>query len=198
MKKVSNISVGSYCRAWLRVAIFTVAACGGTASKDPGDAGIDSSIPDSGIAPSVEFQHVTLKKLVGDELIEQEYPALTVIRFLPDDHGLLLGSKEGAVYHYKLQADGSARYSGEFSLQDVHSSSECGLISMAIDPEWEANHYIYVGHCTSIQYSRVARITFDGTNYASVAASAVEIINVGDDQATKAWHAVGAMGFFPD
>jgi glucose/arabinose dehydrogenase len=122
---------------------------------------------------------------------------LTGVLFLPGDRGLWVWEKGGRVSHYRPDADGLA-LQGEFHLKDVATNTDCGLISIALDPDWEHNHFFYAAHCISVTHSAVTRYEFDGDDYDRVPASGVRVIKFGDAAATKGWHNIGTIGFFPD
>lgn len=129
---------------------------------------------------------------------------LTGLLFVPGDRGLLVWEKNGRVIHYRNEGEALTRL-GELRIQDVEQQSDCGLISIVLDPDWEQNHYLYAGHCVSPTHSRVTRYVFDADAavedadlYDAVADSAQTVITFGDGRANRAWHNVGALGFFPD
>lgn len=124
---------------------------------------------------------------------------LTGIQFLPAEQGLIVWEKNGRVVHYAQ--DGEAlTFLGEFRIDDVEQESDCGLISIALDPDWEQNHLLFAGHCVSATHSAVTRYRFDpsAADYAAVGETGRRIITFGDASANRAWHNVGALGFFQD
>jgi glucose/arabinose dehydrogenase len=125
---------------------------------------------------------------------------LTGLAFLPKQQGLLVWEKNGRVLHYRRDSDDVLTRLGEFKIRDVEQESDCGLISIALDPAWEQNHYLYAGHCVNRRSSEVTRYRFDpaGGDYEAVADSAQRVIEFGDRRANRAWHNVGALGFFDD
>ncbi len=122
---------------------------------------------------------------------------LTGLLFLPGEHGALVWEKAGRVAHYRL-AGAAFELQGEFELVGIESGNDCGLISIALDPDWEQNRLLYASHCISRTHGAVTRYRFDGRDYASVSNTHARVIELGDPNATKAWHNVGAIGFFPD
>ena len=125
---------------------------------------------------------------------------LTGLLFLPKDQGLLVWEKNGRVVHYRRDDGDVLTRLGEFHVRDVEQESDCGLISVALDPAWQNNHYLYAGHCVSRYYSEVTRYRFDPDegDYDEIAQSARRVIEFGDSRANRAWHNVGALGFFDD
>lgn len=122
----------------------------------------------------------------------------TELKFLPTavgaDPELLVLDKQGDVAHLRLSGDDAVRL-GTFTVPGVYSSSDCGLISLAIDPDFATNDFIYVGLCESQTDSTILRLAFTPSDYAAIADSAVEIMRVGYAMADRPWHNVGAMGF---
>lgn len=133
----------------------------------------------------------------GDAAQTVAHMELTGLLFLPGDRGLLVWEKSGRVAHYTLEQDALV-LEGELHIDDIESFNDCGLVSLALDPDWEQNGYLYAAACKTRKYSEVKRYTFHGDDYESVADSGVEVIEFGDPDAPKAWHNVGAIGFFPD
>ncbi|MBI3332358.1 PQQ-dependent sugar dehydrogenase [Candidatus Peregrinibacteria bacterium] len=131
--------------------------------------------------------------------VEGSLMFLTGFRFLPPKGGgseFLAILQDGTVLHYRLEGN-RAKKLGGFSLP-VHHKHDCGLLSIAVDPDFENNQYVYFAHCVSPQFTAVTRITFDPGNYAAIPASAREIISFGTPEAVYSLHAVGSIGFDPD
>jgi glucose/arabinose dehydrogenase len=129
--------------------------------------------------------------------LEGDPEAVTEMRFIPGapDQFLLL-DKVGTVRHYRL--DGSAAtLLGSFAVNGVYSEADCGLLSVAFDPDFVKNRFIYFGYCISRQYSRISRHTLVAADGGAID-DGVEIITVGDASAMVAWHNVGSMGFDAD
>lgn len=122
----------------------------------------------------------------------------TELRFLPTppdaEPELLVLSKDGTVVHLRLQGDTAQRL-GTFSVPGVHSDLDCGLLSLAIDPAFEDNGFIYAGLCESQFDSAIVRLTFTPQDYAAIPGSAVEIMVAGDPAADRPWHNIGSIGF---
>jgi glucose/arabinose dehydrogenase len=119
----------------------------------------------------------------------------TEVRFLPGGTELLLLERSGVVSHYALEGD-VATWLGSFTLT-VGTETDCGLISLAFDPDFADNKFLYVGHCVDRYTSGITRLTFDPQDLASVPTTAAEIIMETEPLAGNAWHNVGAIGFEP-
>lgn len=122
---------------------------------------------------------------------------ITEMRFLPGSNELLLLSKPGVVYHYELVGDMMVEI-GSFALADTFPNNDCGLLSVAFDPDFDDNNLFYVGACVNHDFSAVYRLQWDPDDYDAVIASRVLIITEGDTNAEWPWHNVGSIGFFPD
>jgi hypothetical protein len=122
----------------------------------------------------------------------------TELKFLPtatgEDPELLVLDKQGTVTHLRMREDAAERL-GSFVMPNIHSTSDCGLISLALDPDFATNSFIYLGSCESQAESVIRRLEFTPGDYDAIPASAVEIIRVGYADADRPWHNVGAMGF---
>jgi len=123
--------------------------------------------------------------------------AATDLIFVPGTNELLVLELDGRVIHLGLTESGAERR-GEFRIDAVHSELDCGLLSAAVDPDFAANNYLYLGFCSSARESAIFRYTFDPSNYGAIEGSGVEIIRVGDPEAPRPWHNVGSIGFDPD
>lgn len=129
--------------------------------------------------------------------VEGEHVGLTALAFVPgtspDEPELLLGEKSGRVSHYRIIED-ELRLLGSFEIP-AHDDLDCGLLSMAFDPGYADNGFLFLGRCTSITHSEVTRVRFTPDQYDRIAASAVAILTLGDDQAIRPWHPIGSIGF---
>lgn len=123
---------------------------------------------------------------------------VTHFKFLPNapDEMLLL-TLTGVVEHHRLEAKGT-QFLGRFRLPNVHSEQDCGLISAAFDPNFAQNHIVYFAHCFDKYESGIVRVTFEPGDYEGIANSTRLVFRTGDPKATRAWHNVGHIGFFPD
>jgi glucose/arabinose dehydrogenase len=129
--------------------------------------------------------------------LEGEPLAITEMRFIPGttDEFLLL-DKAGTVRRYRLNGS-SASLLGAYQVKGVYSEADCGLLSLAFDPHFADNHFVYLGYCVSLQYSTIARHTLTSGDGGSID-DGREIITVGDANAPAAWHNVGSIGFDSD
>lgn len=127
-------------------------------------------------------------RLTGDAV------AATELRFIPgtEDEFLLL-ERPGKVRHYRLRGD-HATLLGAVDLPEVHDEKDCGLISLAFDPNFLENHHVYFGYCASKFESRVSRHAFVPGDYEGLKAGTT-ILEVGHPEASQPWHNVGAIGF---
>jgi hypothetical protein len=117
--------------------------------------------------------------------------------FIPGkDDELLVLNHSGEIHHLRL--DGSELEAiGETKLAAVYKKQGCGLLSLAFDPEFEKNHYVYLGYCTSITESRLTRHVFDSVS--TLGDSTTDILTVElDEEPTEYWHRWGSFGFEPD
>lgn len=128
---------------------------------------------------------------------EGDWGMVTDARFIPGTDDLLVLEKSGRVGHLRLEGDRFV-LRGTFTLPSAYSHLDCGLISLALDPGFASNGFIYVGMCVSEQDSEIHRYTFDPADYGAIAQSKALILAAGDAQAPKPWHNVGSLGFDPD
>ncbi|MEZ4328560.1 MAG: PQQ-dependent sugar dehydrogenase [Polyangiales bacterium] len=135
---------------------------------------------------------------------------VTTLRFIPGTRELLIARITGEVEHHRLDDDGeSTTLLGSFTVPHVFDRLDCGLVSLAFDPDFATNHMFFVGHCTDAWHSGIGRLTWNTqddddddddhrVDYEAVHASYVSIIELGDERATQPWHNVGAIFFDPD
>ncbi len=145
------------------------------------DAGPDISVPSA----SLRFEEIEL----GEEIT-----AMTELRFIPGTSSFFITRKTGEVVVFTLEG-AEARKIGSFNVPDVFSDSDCGLISAAVDPDYATNNYVYFGYCTALGKNTISRHTLDLEALDNVGPSGQVIIKAETDEAEKAWHNVGSMGF---
>lgn len=175
--------------------LFSILAIAWSCGNDTSTAAIDGSPPPDAAAsdaqvtsaPTIGFQEIALP---GDMGYHTEF------RFLPGTSEILLVEIDGDIHHLRIDDD-ALTLLGSFSIP-VYSSSSCGALSLAVDPNFQENSFLYVGHCTSKQHSAITRFVFDSSNYDEIASTAAPIISVGDDAAEYPWHNVGSIGFDAD
>ncbi len=178
MSKTTDLTPKTLCL----VCLFGITACG---SDDP-------------VQPEPEPEGPP--KLTAEALAAESWPAYpTDFQFLPGTRELLVLDKAGKVLHYELsEADPPAlSLLGKFDVPEVHAPLDCGLISIALDPDFTSNHYFYLGYCTSGTASGVYRYEFDDQDYVVIPDTRTEVLSVEDPMATRPWHNVGWMGFAP-
>ena len=123
---------------------------------------------------------------------------LTDFVFLPDGEEMLVMSKVGELYHYRLRGEGdaapvTAEPLGRFQLSNVSSETDCGAISLVLDNAFEENGWFFVSKCTSRQGSGVYRYRFDAGDYGAIDGSEVLVIEAEEPAAQRAWHNVGSL-----
>jgi glucose/arabinose dehydrogenase len=163
----------------------------GPDDDDTGPDDDDSSSDDDDFVPSNHPLGFVEIPLDGD------WSLVTAFQFLPDGT-LVMVTKEGRIGHLQLLQDDTTLLLGEFWLDGVETDEDGGLLSVAIDPFFEKNAYIYAGYCSSIQGGTIVRLTWNAGDLASVPASAAEVLTVELPGADRNIHNVGAIGFDDD
>ena len=214
--------VGVALRALLTLSCALVAACGddvdetGSTSHPVGadasaeeaarvvrDAGVvvdasvdaaapDGSLPDEPVPTAVDFERIGTYDLQGQRFTPEK---ITGLIFVPDG-GALIWNKLGRVMRFDLTDDGVLMLRGEVTLPDVFTQQDCGLVSLALDPQLQDQ--LYVGHCVSATHSEVRRYALGERSLPDVDAGHALVIRLGDDDAVESQHNVGTIGFFPD
>ncbi len=146
------------------------------------------------LGPKLVFTPLETRNHASQTVAHME---LTGLLFLPEDRGLLVWEQAGRISHYQVDGD-TLMLQGELHLDGVATGTDCGLISVVLDPDWADNHFLYAAHCMSRTHSAVRRYVFHGDDYDSVAGSGVRVIEFGDAAARQDHHNVGTIGFFPN
>lgn len=118
--------------------------------------------------------------------------SLTDFAFLPDDT-LLATSKTGALHHLSIEGDETTLFSS-VAIPSVFDELDCGLISIALDPDFETNALFYLGYCVSIEESGVFRFRFE-EELELVPETVAPIITARLPGAPRPWHNVGSLTF---
>ncbi len=119
---------------------------------------------------------------------------LTDIVFLPQPADeLLVADKDGEIIHLRLVGDRLERL-GAFQVPEVWSDSDAGLISLALDPDFATNRWVYAGLSTSQEANEIRRYTL-GPDYEAVPDSETLVFALHGEGAPRSWHNVGSIGF---
>lgn len=172
----------------LRYALLTLllTACGDDTQPDVADDG--GSDGPAATDPLLSFDELALPS---------GYDSVTAMAFVPGRDEFVLLGKAGDVWHFGLEGD-TVTELGTFRVDGTFDESDCGLISIAFDPGFDNNGFIYLGRCISQTDSVIERYVWDSTDPQSTPATGVEIIRLGDPAAEDPWHNVGSMGFDDD
>ncbi len=157
-------------------------------SDDTG-ASPDSAPPDTGF-PVLEFVHIDTADDAPIEATEFHF-----IPGAPDE--LIVLEKDGFISHYRLDGDTATRL-GRVEIPGVYSDLDCGLLSLAFDPDFETNRFVYLGQCKSKTHGVIKRVTWLPDALESLGEDGVEILEAGDTDAKYPWHNVGNIGFDPE
>jgi len=136
----------------------------------------------------LDFEEI---ELVGD------FSTMTDFKFLPHSNEFLALARDGHAAHFRIVGKKAVQL-GDFDIPGVFIGSDCGAISLVLDPDFDINKLFYVSYCTDLKTSTVSRYKFDPESYASIPYSKAEIITLGDPTATRAIHAVGGLVFDND
>lgn len=164
--------------AWL--AGLALAACG-----DNREAPLPP-VPPGQLA--LDFERIELEG--GDPL------AITHVAFVPGTDELLVANKSRTVTHYRLPAEATrAIRLGSFDVPGVDETADCGLLSIAFDPAFADNRFIYFAACSAPTANRISRHVFEPRDYGAIARTATTIFDANLPTGIRAWHNIGAIGF---
>ncbi|MCA9604025.1 MAG: PQQ-dependent sugar dehydrogenase [Myxococcales bacterium] len=183
-----------------------LAACDPEAGSDggpPDDGGGMDAGPDAGFDAGFDagpFDAAGLEP-IGIDLQTIELPdvveLMTDSAFLPDAT-MLVASHDGTVHHLQIGDDAAVEL-GSFSIadDDLTVSNDCGLLQLAVDPDWTTNHFLWLGHCGADAESVIRRVEFDGTTYDGVVDTSAEILRV-PAPVLSYNHSIGQIGLEED
>lgn len=143
--------------------------------------------------PELTFEGTQLPGLVFTGDID----AVTDFAFVPGtDDELLVLQHSGPIIHYQRAEAGGFIELGRATLTNLFHDEGCGVLSLAFDPDFENNRFIYVSRCKEQTVSTIARFEFDDIE--TLLETEVEILSIEADVAEEDWHRFGSMGFEPD
>ena len=114
----------------------------------------------------------------------------TSMAFAPDGSGRLFVTEKST--GVRIVQGGAVLPTAFATFPQLYSESECGVLSVAFDPSYAANHYVYVFVTVSAHEQRIVRFTDVG----NVGTARTTII--GGLPTLGANHDGGALGFGPD
>ncbi len=156
-----------------------------------GDAGGPVGVPEPPPGPfELSFDALSLPASIDQ---------VTDFVFLREGNEMLATSLDGTLHHLVLDGDG-VEWLSSYDLPDVFYQRDCGLISLALDPDFDDNGYVYVGYCVDVQGSGVFRMTYDPDDRTATVDSLKEVIVVSatpraDPADERPWHNVGSLTF---
>ena len=116
---------------------------------------------------------------------------ITEMKFVPGrPNELLLLQKRGKLNHLRLEPGATMATLVKAYDITVATGNDCGLISMAFDPEFASNKLIYVGLCTGASASKLVRYKWD----ADALTDPVDIMTWSLPSG-PGYHSIGSMGF---
>jgi glucose/arabinose dehydrogenase len=124
---------------------------------------------------------------------------LTSMVFAPDGRLFFTEKNTGAIR--VMTADGNVLDDPFAGVEDVYASWEQGMLGLALDPDFETNHYVYVYYSALVGtensdggkvVNRVLRFTDDDN-----AGTDMKVI-MDNIPASRGYHSGGAMAFGPD
>lgn len=137
--------------------------------------------------PELVFEGAQLPKAEG----------VTDFGFIPGaDDELLVLLHSGTVIHYQIATAGGFVELGRATLPEIFFDEGCGLLSLAFDPDFENNRFLYLSRCKLQTQSVISRFEFDPID--ELPQTEVEILSIEAEVADEDWHRFGSMGFEPD
>jgi hypothetical protein len=168
----------------------------GSETSTPPVAGACDYTPTAGaLSKNLKFERITLTGLPAANNNRPYGGGITDVKFLPGKADeFFVTRKSGPVYHYKLEGTAATLVS-TLAVADMNNEEDCGLISVAFDPDFATNKLVYFGQCTgTARNSKVSRYTYDGAKLNDK----VSIITFSAPAGGNVWHSIGSMGFDKD
>jgi glucose/arabinose dehydrogenase len=174
-------------------------------STPPPDGGTDTPAPPAGacdytptaaaLSKPLKFERIALTGLPAANNNRPYGGGITDVKFLPGKTDeVFITRKSGPVYHYKI-AGATATLVSTLAVQDMNNEEDCGLLSVAFDPDFTTNKLVFFAHCTgTARNSKVSRYKYDG----GMLTDKVNIITFSAPAGGDVWHSIGSMGFDKD
>jgi len=162
--------------------------------------GCVQSQSDEGAFPREENEHIRengdswFQIVTTDITGDISLRAVTDAIDLPNESGWLVSMKNGSIAHVVRNND-ALELAGVFSIPTAWYYSDCGLISMALDPKWQENGLLYVGHCNNMTSSSISVVEINLNSSSYIVSGPATVLTVGHENATHAWHNIGSIGF---
>lgn len=135
---------------------------------------------------SLEFQAIELPGVSG----------ATDFAFLPGSNSeLFVLSHGGSVHRLRLRESGAVSL-GQSSVE-VFRDEGCGLLSVALDPRFEENGFVYLTRCSDTRTSRLTRHRFAPDGALEPDETDIVTVTTSEDP-PEDWHRFGSLGFEPD
>lgn len=104
----------------------------------------------------------------------------------------------GEVLHYRLNDQEPASLLGVAEVPGVFFQQDCGVNSLAFDPDFESNRVFYVSACFSVFDSGILQMRFSD-DYLKMSKSALEVARLeGPPETVHPIHNAGRLGFDAD
>jgi glucose/arabinose dehydrogenase len=181
-----------------------LSGCGPDEAVDETDSGslVDPDAGDSGAADAGDDNDVAqpdpLRLKFEPIAFDREVTAITDFAFIPgSDSELLLTRKDGEVLYFQIDGD-TAEQLGSVNLAGVDDTHDCGLLSMAFDPNFEQNGHVYFGYCVAKGVNVISRHNFDASDLSLLNETTAEVIRVVNPDAEQFWHNIGSINFDAD
>lgn len=151
---------------------------------------------ENALSKNLKFDRITLMGLPGGDNNRPYNGGITELKFIPGTQDeLFITRKGGGLHHYKI-AGNTAMLVSNTTVPGVSGREDCGLIGLAVDPDFATNKFLYVGHCVGAagRQSKFMRYTYNN----GMLTDGVEILGIDGGAGNNSWHSVGSMGFDND
>jgi hypothetical protein len=105
-------------------------------------------------------------------------------------------SQMGFVRRYKIAGNRASKVD-EGKISGLASEQGCGPLSLAFDPAFATNRFVYIAHCVDL--TRNSLVRYSAEELGIIETTGAEILLITNPETPKElWHRWGSMGFEPD
>lgn len=194
-------------RAWSQWCLILLVACGnggdpasgspseptlpgggssaGGGENQGGSGGSEGPVQEPPTSPALRF-----------ERIELGVSGPTDFQFIPGtENEVLVTAHNGAIHHLRLSEGEAAEL--DTGALEVFWKEGCGLLSLAFDPAFTDNGFVYLARCSDLHTSTLSRYRFGPLSELAATEAEIMTLTIPADP-PEIWHRWGSMGFEPD
>lgn len=135
--------------------------------------------------------------MLGLEAIDLGLEGTTDFAFVPGAPGeLFVTTHPGGLHRVRVRGRSSEMLES-VQLPAVYYDEGCGVLSLALDPEFSSTGFIYIGRCDDTRTTTLVRYRYDGLDALPATEAVIMRIEATADP-EEDWHRWGSLGFEED